>query len=216
MKRACPRYGRTVWAGARDGRGGPRVARPRVGAARRVPHHMVTRRRRRTSEVENSYTSADARTRYAIHEARSGTLNAKCVGHFFWCLCCWLDILLPGSCCSTATDRCGPCRWCYGARDLARSCPPVPLSLVRLRADVEDPVGVDLEAHLDLRHAARRRRDAAELELAQQVVSRWQSLVIHMVRSPARPVGREMAWSNAGPGRRTSEIENIDRVRDSV
>merc|ERR1719157_345961 len=38
-----------------------------------------------------------------------------------------------------------------------------------LRAHVEDAVGVDLEAHLDLRHAARRRRDAAQLELAQQV-----------------------------------------------
>merc|ERR1719231_2101042 len=38
-----------------------------------------------------------------------------------------------------------------------------------LGADVEDAVGVDLEGDLDLRHAARRGRDAAELELAEEV-----------------------------------------------
>ena len=39
-----------------------------------------------------------------------------------------------------------------------------------LRRDVHDPVGVDVERDLDLRHAARRRRDADQLELAQRLV----------------------------------------------
>mmetsp|Transcript_109647 Transcript_109647/g.340299 ORF Transcript_109647/g.340299 Transcript_109647/m.340299 type:complete len:677 (+) Transcript_109647:253-2283(+) len=39
-----------------------------------------------------------------------------------------------------------------------------------LRADVQDAVRVDLEGHLDLRLAARRRRDPAQLELAEEVV----------------------------------------------
>mmetsp|Transcript_9996 Transcript_9996/g.40531 ORF Transcript_9996/g.40531 Transcript_9996/m.40531 type:complete len:666 (-) Transcript_9996:681-2678(-) len=39
-----------------------------------------------------------------------------------------------------------------------------------LGADVQDAVGVDVEAHLDLGHAARRRRDAFEVELAQRLV----------------------------------------------
>merc|ERR1712023_222632 len=38
-----------------------------------------------------------------------------------------------------------------------------------LGADVENAVGVNLEGHLDLGHAARRRRNAAELELAEEV-----------------------------------------------
>ena len=36
-----------------------------------------------------------------------------------------------------------------------------------LGGHLEDAVRVDLEGHLDLRHAARRRRDAGELELAE-------------------------------------------------
>ena len=39
-----------------------------------------------------------------------------------------------------------------------------------LRAHVEDAVGVNVEAHADLRHAARRGRDARELELSEEVV----------------------------------------------
>ena len=39
-----------------------------------------------------------------------------------------------------------------------------------LGGDVEDAVGVDVEHDVDLRDAARRGRDAAQLELAQQVV----------------------------------------------
>ena len=45
---------------------------------------------------------------------------------------------------------------------------PVPLSLA---VDVDDPVGVDVEGDLDLRHAARRRRDPGELEFAQALVA---------------------------------------------
>ena len=41
-----------------------------------------------------------------------------------------------------------------------------------LRRDVHDAVRVDVEGHLDLGHAARRRRDADELELAQRLVVR--------------------------------------------
>ena len=37
-------------------------------------------------------------------------------------------------------------------------------------AHIQDAVGVDLEGHLDLRLATGGRRDAAQLELAQQVV----------------------------------------------
>ena len=48
---------------------------------------------------------------------------------------------------------------------------PVALSLAR---DVDDAVGVDVEGDLDLRHAARRRRDAHQIELAQQLVLRRQ------------------------------------------
>ena len=44
---------------------------------------------------------------------------------------------------------------------------PVALSLAD---DVDDAVGVDVEGDLDLRHAARRRRDADEVELAEQLV----------------------------------------------
>ena len=44
---------------------------------------------------------------------------------------------------------------------------PVALSLAD---DVHDAVGVDVEGDLDLRHAARRRRDADEIELAEQLV----------------------------------------------
>merc|ERR1719498_735330 len=39
-----------------------------------------------------------------------------------------------------------------------------------LGGDVEDAVGVDVEAHVDLGHAARRGGDALQLELAEQVV----------------------------------------------
>src|SRR5213079_1147111 len=39
-----------------------------------------------------------------------------------------------------------------------------------LRRYVDDPVGVDVEGDLDLRHSARRRRDADELELAERLV----------------------------------------------
>jgi hypothetical protein len=41
-----------------------------------------------------------------------------------------------------------------------------------LGADVQDAVGVDVERDLDLRHAARRRRDALEVELAERLVAR--------------------------------------------
>src|SRR6185437_13135216 len=39
-----------------------------------------------------------------------------------------------------------------------------------LGRDVDDAVGVDVERHLDLRHAARRRRNAGEIEIAEQLV----------------------------------------------
>ena len=39
-----------------------------------------------------------------------------------------------------------------------------------LGGDVDDAVGVDIEGHFDLRHAARRGRDAGELEAAQRLV----------------------------------------------
>jgi hypothetical protein len=39
-----------------------------------------------------------------------------------------------------------------------------------LRRHVEDAVGVDVERDLDLRDAARRRRDPGELELAERLV----------------------------------------------
>jgi hypothetical protein len=39
-----------------------------------------------------------------------------------------------------------------------------------LAEDVDDAVGVDVEGDLDLRHAARRRRQVHQLELAQRLV----------------------------------------------
>ena len=39
-----------------------------------------------------------------------------------------------------------------------------------LGRDVENAVGVDVEGHFDLGHAARRRRDAVEVELAQRPI----------------------------------------------
>ncbi|GET90231.1 heat-shock protein hsp70, putative [Leishmania tarentolae] len=42
-------------------------------------------------------------------------------------------------------------------------------SALLLRGHVQDAVGVQVERHLDLRHAARRRRDAGQVERAQQV-----------------------------------------------
>src|SRR3569623_1765447 len=39
-----------------------------------------------------------------------------------------------------------------------------------LRGDVDDAVRIDVERHFDLRHAARRRRDAGQLELAERLV----------------------------------------------
>ena len=50
-----------------------------------------------------------------------------------------------------------------------RICCSLPVAL-SLADDVDDAVGVDVEGHLDLRHAARRRRDADEIELAEQLV----------------------------------------------
>lgn len=48
-----------------------------------------------------------------------------------------------------------------------------------LRRHVQDAVGVDVERHVDLRHAARRWRDASQLELAQEVVvSRARALAL--------------------------------------
>ena len=47
----------------------------------------------------------------------------------------------------------------------------LPVRLV-LGRDVDDAVGVDVEGDLDLRHAARRRRDADQVELAEQLVVR--------------------------------------------
>jgi hypothetical protein len=50
-----------------------------------------------------------------------------------------------------------------------RICCSLPVAL-SLAADVDDAVGVDVEGDLDLRHAARRRRNADQIELAEQLV----------------------------------------------
>ena len=64
-----------------------------------------------------------------------------------------------------------------------------------LGGHVEDAVGVDVERDLDLRHAARRRRDAGQLELAERlVVARHLALALQDVDLHARLVvlgGRE-------------------------
>ena len=63
---------------------------------------------------------------------------------------------------------------------------PVPRSFAR---HVEDAVRVDVERDLDLRHAARRRRDAGELELAERlVVGRHLALALEHVHLDARLV----------------------------
>ena len=47
----------------------------------------------------------------------------------------------------------------------------LPVRLV-LGRHVQDAVGVDVERHLDLRHAARRRRNAGQIEAAERLVAR--------------------------------------------
>ena len=82
-----------------------------------------------------------------------------------------------------------------------RICCSLPVRLV-LGRDVDDAVGVDVEGHLDLRHAARRRRDADQVELAEQlVVRRHLALALEDADRHRRLVvvgGREdlaLAWS---------------------
>ena len=56
-----------------------------------------------------------------------------------------------------------------------------------LRRDVDDAVGVDVEGDLDLRHAARRRRQADQVEAAERpVVARQRPLALQHVHLDAR------------------------------
>src|SRR3546814_14509392 len=62
-----------------------------------------------------------------------------------------------------------------GVRQAARRLDADLLFLARalvLGMDVDEAVGVDVERHLDLRHAARRGGDADQVELAEQLVVR--------------------------------------------
>ena len=61
--------------------------------------------------------------------------------------------------------------------------------LLVLGADVDDAVGVDVEADLDLRHATRRRLDAGQVELAQRlVVQRLLALTLQHMHGDRRLV----------------------------
>src|SRR5262249_41297911 len=92
-----------------------------------------------------------------------------------------------------------------------------------LRGDVQDAVGVDVERDLDLRHAARRRRDPGELELAERlVVLRHRALALRDVDLDRRLIvgrGRERL-ALAGRDRRVARdqhggdaTEGLDRER---
>src|SRR6202011_6035133 len=73
------------------------------------------------------------------------------------------------------------------------------------RSHVEDAVGVDVERHLNLGHATRRRWDAREVELAQRAVLRrqWTFALqhVHFNRSLTVSRGRER-FSLLGRNRR--------------
>ena len=76
-----------------------------------------------------------------------------------------------------------------------------------LGADVEDAVRVDVERDLDLRHSARRRRDAGQLELAERLVVRGHlALALEHVDLDARLVvlGRGEDLRLAGRDRRVA------------
>jgi hypothetical protein len=58
--------------------------------------------------------------------------------------------------------------------------------MVILGRYVDDAVGVDVEGDLDLRHAARRRRQADQMEAAERaVVARQRALTLHHVHLDA-------------------------------
>eukprot|EP00965_Chrysotila_dentata_P013436 444784-Pleurochrysis_carterae.AAC.1 len=58
----------------------------------------------------------------------------------------------------------------------------------RARVHLQDAVGVDVESDLDLRPSARHRRDAVEVELAQNVVVLGETALalVHLVATRAR------------------------------
>ena len=102
---------------------------------------------------------------------------------------------------------------------------PVPLSL---RRHVDDAVGVDVERDLDLRHAARRRRQADEIELAEHLVvgrhlalalehaDRHRGLVVLGGREHLGLLGRDRGVAVDQPGEHAAERLDAERERRHV
>ena len=102
---------------------------------------------------------------------------------------------------------------------------PVPLSLA---LDVDDAVGVDVEGDLDLRHAARRRRDADQVELAEHLVvrrhlalaledaDRHRVLIVLGGRIGLRLLGRDRRVAVDHPGEHAAQRLDAERQRRHV
>ena len=94
--------------------------------------------------------------------------------------------------------------------------------------DVQDAVGVDVERHLDLRHAARRRRDAGQVETAERFVAhghfalalkhvhRHRALVFVRGREHLRGLGRDRGVFLDQLGHDTAERLDAERQRRDV
>src|SRR3546814_19956943 len=81
-----------------------------------------------------------------------------------------------------------------------------------LGADVDDAVGVDVEGDLDLRHAARRGRNADQVELAEQLVVRRHLSLTLEHRSEERRVGKEVVSTCRSRGAPTYEKKKTARL----
>ncbi|KFE34723.1 putative NAD-specific glutamate dehydrogenase [Thioclava atlantica] len=97
-----------------------------------------------------------------------------------------------------------------------------------LRRNGHDAVGVDVEGHFDLRHAARRRRDVLEIEHAQQLVvrghlalaledaDRHRVLVVFRGREDLRLLGRDRGVAVDQAGEDTTQRLDAERQRGHV
>ena len=97
-----------------------------------------------------------------------------------------------------------------------------------LGRDLDDAVGVDVEGDLDLRHAARRRRDADQIELAEQFVvgrhlalaledaDRHRGLVVLGGREGLALLGRDRRVAVDQPGEDAAQGLDAERQRRHV
>ena len=101
-------------------------------------------------------------------------------------------------------------------------------SALLLGRHVQDAVGVDVEGHLDLRHAARGRRDAGQVEGPEQVVVLGHGalalvhldvharLVVRVRREDLALLGRDRRVALDEPGEHAAERLDAERERGDV